>query len=148
MSSSLLFPHFLFVLLESILRWEASCRIAEILWGVTSRICLKQHLTFLYSFFSKRFRVHVVHPYRSIDTAIAWKKSRNISSDRSDFYTMYNLSTAVHMLPRFMLTLLSVDEILLPGYVKLYTNFRGLPIKVEMALSLLNQMNFILLVFM
>ena len=39
------------------------------------------------SFFSSRFvRVHVVHPYSSIDATAAWKKLRFILSVRSDFH--------------------------------------------------------------
>ena len=43
-----------------------------------------------------------------------------------------NLSIAVHSSSRHMLTSLSVDKILLPRYVNISTNFRGLPFKVEM----------------
>ena len=55
---------------------------------------------------------HVVHPYSSTDSAIAREKSRFILSERSDFHMIHNLL---------------VDEILLPMYVNLLTNFRGLP---------------------
>ena len=55
----------------------------------------------------------------------AWKKSVFILSDRS----------AVNAFTRCMLTSLSIDEILLPRYVNLSTNFRGLPLRVEMAPS-------------
>ena len=46
---------------------------------------------------------------------------------RSDFYMVDNLSIAVHAFIKCMLTTLLVDEILLPRYVNLSTNFRGLP---------------------
>ena len=46
-----------------------------------------------------------------------------------------NLLIAVHTFARPMLTLLLVDEILLPKYVNLSINFRGLPLQVEMATS-------------
>ena len=35
-------------------------------------------------------RMHVVHPYDSMDTAAVWKKFRFILSDRSDFYMIDN----------------------------------------------------------
>ena len=38
------------------------------------------------------------------------------------------LSIAVHAFTRRIITSLSVDEILLPRYVNLYTNFRGQPL--------------------
>ena len=47
----------------------------------------------LSSFLSIRLvRVHVVHPYSSIDTIAAWKKLPFISSVRSDFYMTDSLS--------------------------------------------------------
>ena len=39
----------------------------------------------------------------------------------------------VYTFSMHILTSLSVDEILLPRYVNLSTNFRGLPLKVDMA---------------
>ena len=57
-------------------------------------------------------RVKVVYPYISTDTVIAWKKSRFISLDRSDFRTINSKA-----LPKHMLTSVSVDELLLPMYV-------------------------------
>ena len=44
-----------FVLLEWFVRWEISGRTAAVLWGAASRICSKQHVTFLccsHQFFS------------------------------------------------------------------------------------------------
>ena len=57
-----------------------------------------------------------------------------------------NLSIAVHAFPMHMLTSLSVDEILLLRCVNRSTNFRGLPLKVEMAPHL-KHMNYVLFVF-
>ena len=49
------------------------------------------------SFFSSCFvRVHVVHPYSSIDATAAWKKLRFILSVRSDFHMIDSLLIAVH----------------------------------------------------
>ena len=77
--------------------------------------------------------IYVVHLYSSIATA--WKKSCFIWSDRSDFLMIDNLSIAVHTFTRHMLSLLSVNEILLPRYVNLSTNFRGLSLRVEIVCS-------------
>ena len=95
-----------------------------------------------FSLFSICFvSIHVVHPYSSIDTAIASKKSCFILSDRSDFHMIDNQSIVVYIFAQYMLTSLSIDKILLPRYVNLSTNFRGLLLKVEMAPSCLKQMN-------
>ena len=45
-----------------------------------------------------------------------------------------NLSKAVYAFAWWMLTSLLVDEILLPSYLNLFTNFSGLSISVEIAL--------------
>ena len=73
-----------------------------------------------------------MRPYSIMDTATARKKSRFILSERSDFYMINTVSIVVHALTRCMLTLLSIDEMLLPRYVNWSTNFRGLPLTVEM----------------
>ena len=77
--------------------------------------------------------IHGVHPYSSIDTVKAWKKSHFISLDGSDFHMSNNLSVAVDTLVRHMLQSLSVDEMLLPRYVNLSTNLKGLQLRVEVA---------------
>ena len=67
------------------------------------------------SFFSSRFvRVHVVHPYSSIDTTATWKKLRFILSVRSDFHIIDSLLIAVHAFVNHMSMSFSVDETLLP----------------------------------
>ena len=49
------------------------------------------------SFFSSRFvRVHVVHPYSSIDATAAWKKLRFILLVSSDLHIIDSLLIAVH----------------------------------------------------
>ena len=63
---------------------------------------------------------------------------------KSDFHSVINLSKAVLALPMHMLTLLSVDEILLLGYVNWSTNFRGLLFHEEMAPFGLKRMNSVL----
>ena len=84
-------------------------------------------------FFSVHFAsILVVHPYNSLDSATACKKnSFSILLDRSDFHLIDNLSIAFSIFHRRMLTSLSVDEMLLPRYVKLSTNFRVLPLREE-----------------
>ena len=85
------------------------------------------------SFFSMYFvSVHVVHPYSSVDTAKAGKKYSFILLGRSDFHTIDNLSIPFHDFARCMLKSLSVDKMLLARYVNWSTNFRGLPLRVEM----------------
>ena len=59
-----------------------------------------------------------------------------------------NLLITIHSFTWCILTSLSVDEILLPSYVNLSTNFRGLPLKVDMAPSHLKHMNSVLSAFM
>ena len=78
------------------------------------------------SFFSMPFiSIHVVHPYSSIDTTTAWKKTHSILSDRSVFLMIDDLLIAVHTFTNQILTSLSLDEMLLPRYMNLSTNFRG-----------------------
>ena len=59
-----------------------------------------------------------------------------------------NLSIAIDVDPLRFLTLLSVDEILLPTYMKGPTNFRGLLFNVEMSPFSLKRMIFVLFEFM
>ena len=68
---------------------------------------------------------HEVQPYNITNIAIAWKESHFILSKRSYIHMVFNLNIAVHVFPMGMLTSVSVDEILLPRYVKWSTNFRG-----------------------
>ena len=75
--------------------------------------------------------VYMEHPFSSIDTNSAWK----------NFHKIDNLSIEVYAFLRRILTSLSVDETLLPKYINLSTNFKGLPLRVEMAPSCLKHMN-------
>ena len=59
--------HVLLILFDWFVRWEVSGHIMAILKGIVSRVCSKQHETFLCSshqiFFSKHFvKVNVVKP--------------------------------------------------------------------------------------
>ena len=49
----------------------------------------------------------------------------------SDFHIADNLSIAVNALPKFMVTILSIEEILLPMYVNRSANFSGLSFNQE-----------------
>ena len=83
----------------------------------------------------------MVQLYNSADITTDRKRSRFILSERSDFHMLDNLSVTVHSFPMRMLILLSVDEILLLRYVNWLTNFRGLPLKMEMDPSCLMRLN-------
>ena len=101
------------------------------------------------SFFSICFiSIHLVHPYSSMNTATAWKKSWFILLDWSDFYMIDNLPIAFHAFARHLLTSLSVDEMLVPRYENLTTNFRGLPLTVKMAPFYLKHIYSVLFAFM
>ena len=75
-----------------------------------------------------------MHPYSNMDTATAWKISHSILLDRIDFHRSDILSMAFYIFAWHILTSLSVDEILQPRYVNWSTNFKDLPLRVEMAL--------------
>ena len=81
--------------------------------------------------------------YSSADMVTAWKNSHFILSVRVDFHMIDNLSKAAHGFLRRMLAQFSIDEILLPKYVK-WSNFRSLLLNVEMAPSFLKHMNSVL----
>ena len=98
--------------------------------GAASKIASKLHsiLVFQSSFFSKRFiKFQARQPYYSTDTAYTWKNSYFISSAKLDFLIISALAINDYGFPMCTLTLISVDEILLPKYVEWSTNFRGLP---------------------
>ena len=77
-------------------------------------------------------RNHVVHPYSNMNTGTSLKKSCYTLSDKSDFHLIDNLSISVSTFIWHVLTLLSIDEMLLPRYANWSANFRGLPLKVKM----------------
>ena len=88
--------------------------------------------------------VHVVHPYSSVGPTAVWKKSRFILLDISHFYMIDSLSIAVYAFARHKLTSLSGNEMLLPTYLNLSTNFRTRPFRVEIAPSQLKHVYFVL----
>ena len=71
--------------------------------------------------------LQLVQPYSSTITVTSWKNSCFILPERSDCDMIDNLLMAVHTFPMCMLTLLFVDEMMLPKYVNWSTNFRGIP---------------------
>ena len=89
-------------------------------------------------FFMHFVSIHVVHQYSSIDTATAWEK----------FHMINNLYISVHTFTRCISISLSVDEILLLKHVNLFTNYRCLPLRVEMAPSHFIYMYSVLFAFM
>ena len=81
---------------------------------------------FLSSFFSiHSVIVEELHSYKCTDTATAWKKFRFTLSVKSDFHKIDTLSIVFHALTRRTMTSLSVDRILMPGYINSSTNFTG-----------------------
>ena len=77
--------------------------------------CLQHSCVVAVKLFSIRLvSVHVVHPYRSIDTTAAWKKLCFILSVRSDFHMTDSLLIAVHAFASHVLMSVLVDETLLP----------------------------------
>ena len=67
----------------------------------------------------------MVHLYSNTDTVTTWKISHFIRSDRSDLHMIHNLSIAFIW---YMLTCLSLDEILGLRYGNWSTDFRELPL--------------------
>ena len=68
--------------------------------------------------FSECFlKVQVMKPNSITKTASVWKNSCFNSSKRLDFHLFYNLLIAIDALLMRLLTLLSVEEILLPRYM-------------------------------
>ena len=58
-------------------------------------------------FFWRFVRVRV-QPYSSTDTVTAWKSSRIVLSERSDFYIVNNLLIVIHVLSMHLLISLSI----------------------------------------
>ena len=68
-------------------RWPYSCCFVGYCLQALFKIARSILVQLPSSFFSSRLvSVHVVHPYRSIDTTAAWKKLCLIFSVRSDFH--------------------------------------------------------------
>ena len=61
-----------------------------------------------------------MQPYSSTGTVTAWKNSRFILSEGSDFHEVVNLSIAIHALLMCKLILLTVNEIATDVYEQVY----------------------------
>ena len=104
-------------------KWPYNCSFA----GDCFQNSFKTAHSILMHFFSKCFvRVHEVLPYNNTNTTTALKISRLISRSfiwkiifSNDFQMIDNQSMAFCGFSMRMLTQLSVDEILLPMYVRL-----------------------------
>ena len=82
------------------MRLEAGSCTAVVLVGCCFQDLFKAAknilVLFTSSFFSLCFvNVHLMHLYKSMETATAWKKLRFILTDRLDFYMNDSLSIAV-----------------------------------------------------
>ena len=88
------------------------CCFQELYQTTINRLVL-----FPWKFFKCSVRVKVVWPYSSTVTTTGWQNSHFILSERSDFHMVKDLSREVCGLSLRMLTLLSVDKILLPMYM-------------------------------
>ena len=116
-------------------------RTAAILWGVSSWIYLKQHVEFLCNFhlvFSLCVLLASVWCIHTIVLTLLPLARNPVWFYRIDqtFIWCNNLSIPVHAFSRHIVTWLSVDEIFLPRYANWSTDFRGLPLKVEISLHL------------
>ena len=72
----------------------------------------------------------------------SWKKQ--LYSNLQSISKTIQLRQTGHYFVRCILTSFSVDETILPRYMNLSTNFRGLPFRVEMAPSRLKHIYYIL----
>ena len=105
------------------------CCLQE-LFNTTRSILVQFPSSFLYIGFVS---VHVVHPYRSIDTTADWKKKlRFILSFRSDFYMKNSLSIVVQAFASRALMSFLIDEKSLPILQNLSTILRDLSFSMDM----------------
>ena len=107
-----------------------SSRIVATFRGVASRICSRQLVASLCSSLLVFSCISLASKWY-IYTTTAGKKSDFILSEKSDFHMIDNLSIAVHRFIICILTSFSVDKILLSTWS---SNYRGLPLKVEIVL--------------
>ena len=105
-------------------KWPYSCCFVGYCFQDLYKIACTNLVQFQSSFFFKHFiEVQVIQPY-NIDMATTSKKSHSILSERY-FHMVINLLIAVNAFSMLILTLFSVDEILLPRYLNCFTNFKG-----------------------
>ena len=118
------------------------CPYSNALLGVATWIWSRQRVEFLRRFYWAFYPWILFASMWCIH--IAWKKSRFIFSNRSDFHMI--TIPAFKTFARSMLTSFSVDEMSLPRYVNVSIYYRGLPFKTEIT-SCLKHMNSVLFVF-
>ena len=124
----------IWMILEIGSRWSYSCCSVGCCFKNLFNMAHSFLVQLLSSFFSMRLvSVHVVHPYSSINTTVAWKKLRFISSDKSDFCMTDCLSMADYAFTSCVLILFSVDETLLPREVNFSPSFKEPLVRVEMS---------------
>ena len=129
-------------------KWRCNCCFAGCFLQDLLTIARNSLEQFPSNYFYIHFvRVHVVHPYSSIDTTVARKKPRSNLSDRSNFHMIDGASIAVHVFTRHILLSLLVDETMCPCYDNFLINFRERPIWVEMSPSWFKHMYSVLFVF-
>ena len=103
--------------------WDRMYVVIQLLflYNAASRICLKQHIAFLCSSASSFFFIFLVSRW-CIETVVLTQLQLERSyvlfyqEDQISIMTD-NMSIAIYAIPMCMLTLLSVNEILLPRYV-------------------------------
>ena len=124
--------------------WDARQVAIQLLFSevLLPGICSKQYAASLCSFYLTFSPSFSLKSKWCTDITSAWKNShfREITFP-------YDLAIVVYAFLMQMLTLLSLDEILLPSYVKYSTNFRGLSFNVEMAPICLKHKNSLLFQF-
>ena len=127
--------HLIWMVLAIEGRWLYSCCFVGYYFQDLFNIACSILVQFLFGFFSIHLvSIHVVvHLYYKIHTTAAWKKFCFILLDKSDFHMIDSLLITIHTFTRCILMSLLVDEMLLSRYVNLSTNFRELPIRVEMS---------------
>ena len=86
---------------------------------------------------AKTALVQVVQLCSSCDTITTWKNFHLILSEILNFYVNVDLSIAVHAFPVHMLTLVSVNEMLLPSYVNKFRDCRKLSFNEKIVSTIL-----------
>ena len=84
---------------------------------------------------------------KSNHIAATWKNSCFISSDRLDFNVIDNVFIAIYAFPIRIFSSISVNEILLPRYVKWLASFIGLPFHMEISPFCLKHMDSVVFKF-
>ena len=127
------------------LEWFEWCAVSDHS-AVFSRIYLQPYLQYLSSsdlFFSPSISLDSRWCIHTIVSKVLKEIQFYLSSERTDFHVIDNLSKTSPANSRCMLILLCVYKILLPPYMSWSPNFNGLPFN-EMAPSWLNLLKAVL----